>query len=168
MDHLHLWIRSQHSRVSSAHSGASKTVWFFRGGERCANQDVRDTRENGAKSSDDKTDQVLYCVPSPIGAIRGDACTYKELRLMQKHFGILDLPKQDQTLPKTANAYAIRGSNGCYYDDWIGTLKLSTNAGFAIGSPGTPHDVSASDQIRASWINAAKVYRTTLITFYTK
>ena len=40
--------------------------------------------------------------------------------------------------------------------DWR-VLKISTNAGFAIGSPGAPHHVYASDQIRAAWVVAAKI-----------
>jgi len=35
---------------------------------------------------------------------------------------------------------------------------VSTNAGFAIGSPGTPRVVDASDHIRAAWVVTHNVY----------
>jgi hypothetical protein len=35
--------------------------------------------------------------------------------------------------------------------------KMPTDAGFAIGYPSTPHDESASDQIRVSWVIASWV-----------
>jgi len=36
--------------------------------------------------------------------------------------------------------------------------KVSTNAGFAIGSPDAPRVVYASDQIRAAWVVTHNVY----------
>ena len=44
-----------------------------------------------------------------------------------------------------------------YFDEAVDILKNEakpTYTGFAIGSPGTPHLICASDQIRASWIKA--------------
>lgn len=40
--------------------------------------------------------------------------------------------------------------------DWR-LLKVSTNAGFAIDSPGVPRIVCASDQIRILWVIAVNV-----------
>ena len=44
----------------------------------------------------------------------------------------------------------------CVGSDWR-FLKVSTNACFATGSPGAPHHICASDQIRAARGFAAKV-----------
>ena len=42
---------------------------------------------------------------------------------------------------------------------------MSTNAGFVIGSLGTPHVVCASDQIKVVWVLAYNVYHNHYIYF---
>jgi hypothetical protein len=46
------------------------------------------------------------------------------------------------------------GNQDDYSDVKLAHLEMSTNAGFAIGSPGAPRVVYASDQIRTAWILA--------------